>query len=367
MQIYLVGGAVRDALLGRKVKEHDYVVVGATIEQMLNLGYTQVGKDFPVFLHPKTKDEYALARTERKQGAGYTGFICDFSPDITLEDDLIRRDLTVNALAQDLDTQQIIDPFNGQADLEKRILRHVSPAFSEDPLRVLRVARFAARYHHLGFSIAPETLTLMQQISHSGELQALTKERVWLEFEKALSDGYLEVFIDVLVQADALKELSPALHALWQAQQEKIKERIACARKADLSPQQVIALLLCDLVSPEREAFYHAYRVPNAYVEHCEHLASHHEVLSNDTQNADDLLALFNAIDLWRKPQHLDALLGSFNCYSVSDFTQRQRIQEAATQARAVNAQTFIAQGIKGAAIKEAMAEGRIQAIASSL
>ncbi|MGO2479531.1 MAG: tRNA nucleotidyltransferase, partial [Pseudoalteromonas sp.] len=175
MQIYLVGGAVRDELLNRKIKERDYVVVGATPEQLLNLGYQQVGKDFPVFLHPKTKDEYALARLERKQGQGYTGFVCEFSPSVSLEDDLKRRDLTVNAIAK-ADDGNLIDPYGGKQDLDNRILRHVSSAFSDDPLRILRVARFAARYHYLGFTIADETKTLLKQMVRKGELKTLTPE-----------------------------------------------------------------------------------------------------------------------------------------------------------------------------------------------
>lgn len=187
MQTYLVGGAVRDQLLGLPVHERDWVITGATAKQMLQQGYTQVGNDFPVFLHPKTKDEYALARTERKQGEGYTGFTCNTSTEITLEQDLLRRDLTVNAMAMASDGT-IIDPYQGQKDLNDRILRHVSDAFIEDPLRVLRVARFTARYHHLGFTIAPETLTLMQTIADSGELAALTPERIWKETARSLLD-----------------------------------------------------------------------------------------------------------------------------------------------------------------------------------
>ncbi len=173
MQIYLVGGAVRDQLLGLAVKDRDWLIVGATPEQLLAQGYQQVGNDFPVFLHPKTKEEYALARTERKNGNGYNGFICDFTPDVTLEQDLIRRDLTINAIAQDLDGNYH-DFYGGIADLKHRQLRHVSPAFAEDPLRVLRVARFAARFHSLGFRIAPETVKLMREMTACGELAHLT-------------------------------------------------------------------------------------------------------------------------------------------------------------------------------------------------
>lgn len=168
MKIYLVGGAVRDALLGLPIKDKDWVVVGATPQEMLDAGYQQVGRDFPVFLHPQTREEYALARTERKSGSGYTGFTCYAAPDVTLEADLQRRDLTINAMARD-DDGEIIDPYNGRDDLENRLLRHVSPAFSEDPLRVLRVARFAARYAHLGFRIAEETMTLMRDMNAAGE------------------------------------------------------------------------------------------------------------------------------------------------------------------------------------------------------
>ena len=188
MEVYLVGGAVRDALLGRPVTERDWVVVGATPEILLSQGYKPVGQDFPVFLHPGSGEEYALARTERKSGHGYHGFICDATPAITLEEDLLRRDLTINAMAQRPDGT-LVDPYGGQADLENRVLRHVSAAFGEDPLRVLRVARFAARYAPLGFTIAPETLALMQRMSHDGEISHLTPERVWQETRKALAEA----------------------------------------------------------------------------------------------------------------------------------------------------------------------------------
>ena len=187
MHIYKVGGAVRDRLLGRPVTEIDWVVVGATAEAMLEQGYRPVGADFPVFLHPQSGEEYALARTERKSGRGYGGFTFHASPEVTLEEDLIRRDLTINAIAED-QQGNLIDPYGGQRDLQARQLRHVSPAFAEDPLRVLRVARFAARYAPLGFSVAPETLELMHQLAESGELDALTPERSWKEISRALME-----------------------------------------------------------------------------------------------------------------------------------------------------------------------------------
>ena len=214
MEIYLVGGAVRDALLNRPVTEKDWVVVNATPQQLLDQGFQQVGKDFPVFLHPKTKEEYALARTERKSGAGYHGFDCYFAPDVTLEQDLQRRDLTINAMAQD-DAGNIIDPYNGLSDLKQKTLRHISNAFVEDPLRVLRVARFAARYHHLGFSVADDTLTLMTQLSQSGELNALTPERIWKETERALQEKSPDVYFSLLHETGALKCFFPELDCLW--------------------------------------------------------------------------------------------------------------------------------------------------------
>lgn len=214
MQVFLVGGAVRDALLGLPARERDWLVVGATPEQMLARGYTPVGKDFPVFLHPQTREEYALARTERKSGRGYGGFQFDTSPDISVEQDLYRRDLTINAMAQDA-TGQVIDPYGGQRDLQQKILRHVSPAFIEDPLRVLRVARFAARYHPLGFRVAEETLALMRHIHEAGELQFLVAERVWQEIEKAILENCPAVFIETLRSCGALVTLLPEVDRLF--------------------------------------------------------------------------------------------------------------------------------------------------------
>ncbi|GAB4182821.1 MAG: multifunctional CCA addition/repair protein [Wenzhouxiangellaceae bacterium] len=213
MQIYLVGGAVRDQCLGLPGKDRDWVVVGATPAQMLSQGYRPVGRDFPVFLHPQTHEEYALARTERKQGHGYRGFITNHDPGVTLEQDLQRRDLTINAMARD-QHGHIIDPYGGQRDLRQRLLRHVSPAFREDPLRVLRVARFAARYASLGFTVAPETMSLMREISTSGELTYLPGERVWQELRQALCCQQPSRFFQVLQQAKALHALLPELSAL---------------------------------------------------------------------------------------------------------------------------------------------------------
>ena len=214
MKIYRVGGAVRDKLLNYFSDENDWLVVGATPEKMVELGYLPVGNDFPVFIKPNTGEEYALARTERKSGHGYGGFTFHAAADVSLEEDLVRRDLTINAMAED-DEGQLYDPYNGQADLDKKILRHVSEAFTEDPLRVLRVARFAARYHHLGFTIAPGTMELMTAIASSGELDYLVAERVWKEADRALGERSPDIFIDVLRQCGALDVLFPEVSRLF--------------------------------------------------------------------------------------------------------------------------------------------------------
>jgi tRNA nucleotidyltransferase (CCA-adding enzyme) len=212
MKIYSVGGAVRDALLGLLIKDSDYVVVGSTPQAMLDAGYKPVGKDFPVFLHPKTHDEYALARTERKTGAGYKGFVVHAAPDVTLEEDLARRDLTINAIAKDADGK-LIDPFNGVADLQAKTLRHVSDAFAEDPVRILRAARFAARF--TDFSVAPETLSLMRQMVAAGEVDALVSERVWQELSKGLMECKPSRMFEVLRACGALQKILPELDRLW--------------------------------------------------------------------------------------------------------------------------------------------------------
>jgi len=214
MKTYLVGGAVRDKLLGYPFHEKDWVVVGATPEIMEQQGFTPVGKDFPVFLHPKTKEEYALARTERKTGRGYAGFSFYCGEDVTLEDDLIRRDLTINAMAED-ENGNIVDPYGGQKDIADKKLRHVSDAFLEDPVRILRIARFAARYHHLGFTIADETIALMREMVNNGEVDHLVSERVWKEMERALGEAAPDIFIQSLRDCGALARLLPEIDALF--------------------------------------------------------------------------------------------------------------------------------------------------------
>ena len=368
MQIYLVGGAVRDTLLGRPVLERDFVVVGATAQQMLSQGYTQVGKDFPVFLHPKTKEEYALARTERKQGQGYTGFICDFNPSVTLEDDLIRRDLTVNAIAQAPDGQ-LIDPYNGQADLNNRILRHVSSAFAEDPLRILRVARFAARYHYLGFTVAPETITLMQNMVAQGELTTLTAERVWIEWEKSLHDGAFATFLSVLQQVNALSELCPSLSQVWSTQAATdLQQQHDYAKHHQLATPEVlfcqVALLLNqpDLVKLKQDL-----KLPNSFADLAQLSIRFKPLFMQPILSANDVFTCFNALDLWRRPERLTVLLAVFECNFGEKSTHQLTLENAAQQASSINAQVFIKQGITGAAIKPAMEQARLAAVAACL
>ena len=242
MEIYLVGGAVRDSLLDLPVRDKDWVVVGSNAKLMKEQGYLQVGRGFPVFLHPQTKQEYALARTERKVGAGYLGFEFDASEFVTLEQDLLRRDLTINAIAESSEGQ-LIDPYNGRQDIQDRVLRHVSPAFAEDPLRVLRVAKFAARFARLGFTVAPETLKLMSNIVQSGEIEALVRERVWQEIEQAMGSPAPDVFIAVLRDCGALKSILPEVDRLFGVPQPvKYHPEVDTGLHTLLSLQQAVRL-----------------------------------------------------------------------------------------------------------------------------
>ncbi|MDR7088109.1 multifunctional CCA addition/repair protein [Cellvibrio fibrivorans] len=242
MKTYLVGGAVRDKLLGRTVTERDWVVVGSSPAQMVANGFTPVGQDFPVFLHPHTKEEYALARTERKTGKGYGGFSFYCGDEVTLEDDLVRRDLTINAMAED-ENGNIIDPYNGQQDLSDKLLRHVSPAFAEDPVRILRIARFAARYHTLGFRVADETIALMQTMVANGEVDHLVAERVWKEIERALGEPHPEIFVEVLRACHALTRLFPEIDALFGVPQTAVHHpEIDTGTHTLMSLQQAVKL-----------------------------------------------------------------------------------------------------------------------------
>ncbi|UXY11588.1 multifunctional CCA addition/repair protein [Kosakonia sp. ML.JS2a] len=401
MKSYLVGGAVRDTLLGLPVKDRDWVVVGATPEEMLNAGYQQVGRDFPVFLHPQSHEEYALARTERKSGVGYTGFIVHAAPDVTLEQDLLRRDLTVNALAQD-ENGDIIDPFNGQRDLHNRILRHVSPAFGEDPLRVLRVARFAARYAHLSFRIADETMALMRTMTDAGELAHLTTERVWQETENALRTRNPQVYFQVLRDCGALAVLFPEVDALygvpapakWHPEIDTgVHTLMTLTMAAMLSPEVDVrfATLCHDLgkgLTPKElwprhhghgpagvklvEGLCKRLRVPNDIRDLAKLVAEFHDLIHTfPILLPKTIVKLFDSIDAWRKPHRVEQIALTSEAdvrgrtgFEASDYPQGRLLREAWQVARAVPTKEVIDAGFKGAEVREELTRRRIAALA---
>ncbi|MFP1984681.1 multifunctional CCA addition/repair protein [Lonsdalea quercina] len=390
MKIYLVGGAVRDGLLHQPVTERDWVVVGATPETLLTLGYQQVGKDFPVFLHPTSREEYALARTERKSGQGYTGFICNASPDVTLEEDLLRRDLTINAIAQDEDGS-LIDPYGGQRDIESKQLRHVSDAFGEDPLRVLRVARFAARYAHLGFKIAPETLALMRQMVDSGELDSLTPERVWKETEKALGSNSPQVYFERLRDCGALQVLFPEIDNLfgvpapaqWHPEIDTgVHVMMTLAIAAQLSPEiDVRFASLCHdvgkgLTPPSLWPRHHGHgpagikliealcqrlRIPNQIRDLAKLVAEYHDLLHTaPILQPKTLMKLFDSIDVWRKPHRLDQLILTSEAdargrtgFENKPYPQGDYLREAFKVASSVTSAQVVADGFRNVAIRD--------------
>ena len=389
MQVYLVGGAVRDALLNRKVVERVYVVVGATPEKMLSQGFTQVGKDFPVFLHPKTQEEYALARTERKSGKGYTGFVCDASSSVTLEEDLLRRDLTVNAIAQD-NYGKLIDPYGGKKDLENRLLRHVSEAFSEDPLRVFRVARFATRYAYLGFTIATETMALMQSMAQSGELSTLSAERVWQETKRSLLEKTPHVFFTVLNQAHGLNDWFTELERNVDTALETLKTAVALEKaenesvvkytgsetplpeSSDSETARLITrftALLTHLSEEEAKQLCSRLKVQNQVSEIVSLACKFKGFLLNAQNSPADLLALFNSCDAWRREERFTLLLSAFAPYAhnkgVDWQHQQKRIENALAAANQVNVQDIIATGVKGPEIKDALNRAKLSAVAS--
>ena len=403
--VYLVGGAVRDQLLNLPVKDRDWVIVGATPQTLIDLGYQQVGKDFPVFLHPQSKEEYALARTERKSGQGYTGFICDFSADITLEQDLIRRDLTINAMAQDLQGN-LYDPYHGADDLKQRILRHVSPAFAEDPLRVLRVARFAARYHHLGFTIAPETRQLMQTLTEQGELQHLTAERVWAETEKALNEKNPEIYFETLRQVGSLAVLFPELDALYgvpnpakyHPEIDSFVHTMMVLQQATLLSEQVdchksavrFAAICHDLgkaktpksnwphhhgheklgITPTRN-LCKRLKVPSYYQQLAELTCEYHTHIHKIVElRPETVVKLFNTFDVWRKPlRFMEFLLVCFadtrgrKGFEHSQYPQQEFALTLYQAALKVDVQSIIAAGFEHKAIRDQLNRGRIFAV----
>ena len=400
MQIFKVGGAVRDQLLGRTVVDVDWVVVGATPEQMRAQGFRPVGDDFPVFLHPTSGEEYALARTERKSGHGYGGFVFHTSPDVSLEEDLLRRDLTVNAMAQ-ADDGTLFDPYGGQADLAARVLRHVSPAFAEDPLRVLRVARFAARYAYLGFSVASETLALMRTLAESGELAHLTAERVWQEFARALMEDNPEVFIQVLHDCGALKALLPEVDALFGVPQPAehhpeidtgvhiLSVLQQCARfKHSLNIRW--ACLLHDLGKgttdpaewprhiahetrglPLIKKINKRFKTPNDCAELALLVGEYHTHAHRALElRPETLLKLLMTFDIMRRPQRFDDFISASEMDSrgrlgLEDrlYPQADYLRQAALVVRAVNVQPLLEQGLQGAELGLALNAKRLQAL----
>ena len=410
MKIYMVGGAVRDRLLGRAVHDTDWVVVGATPAQMEADGFTPVGKDFPVFLHPQTHEEYALARTERKSGHGYRGFVVHASPDVTLEEDLARRDLTINAIAAPVDwngTKAVFDPYHGQADLQAKVLRHVTDAFREDPVRILRVARFAARF--TDFTVAPETLQLMREMVEAGEADHLVPERVWQEISRGLMEEQPSRMFEVLRACGALRVVLPELDRLWGVPQRAeyhpevdsgvhamlvldmsaqlqapLTVRFAClchdfgkgTTPADVLPRHIgheqrSARLL--------QAVCERWRVPNDCKELADVVAREHGNIHRSNElNAAAVLRLLERCDAIRKPARFAEALLACECdargrwgFEKKPYPQRARLQSALDAALAVDtapvAQAAAQQGLKGKAIGEAVARARESAVSQAL
>ena len=398
MKVYKVGGAVRDKLLNRTVVDCDWVVVGATLDDLLAQGYQQVGKDFPVFLHPRSHEEYALARTERKVAPGYTGFTVNAAPTVTLEEDLLRRDLTINAMAEGADGR-IIDPFNGQADLKAGVLRHVSAAFVEDPVRILRLARFAARF---GFDVADETLSLMQEMVRRGETQALVPERVWAESQKALAETRPQRFFQVLRECGALASLFPELERLFGVPQPPryhpeidtgVHVMMVLEVAARLSQDVPVrfAALVHDLgkgTTPpdqwpshrdheERGAelirtFCARYPVPNELRDLAVLVARYHTHCHRVAElRPGTLLKTLKGLDAFRRPARLERFLLACEAdargrkgLQDNAYPQADRVRAAFKAANAIQAQPLLDRGLKGKAIAEQLDSLRVHAIA---
>lgn len=362
MKIYLVGGAVRDKLMGLPVNEQDYVVVGATEAEMLALHYQRVGKEFPVFLHPKTRHEYALARLERKTAPGYKGFEFDAAPTVTLEEDLLRRDLTINAMAEAPDGT-IIDPYGGQKDLKDKILRHVSAAFAEDPVRILRVGRFMARFGHLGFTIAPETMTLMQNMVDAGEVNALVAERVWKELQRALLEPTPTLFFQVLQDCNALSILFPGLDIKSNA-----LTALTNARDQGYAPIVCFAAVFHNYHggSAGLNTLCRRYRVPSDYQELAKLTAMlNMETARADTLTAEELIDLLYRLDVFRRePRFIEFLQA---CSAIHGNINIEKLKTLAEVARSFPVQTLIAQGLEGTALAAALKLKRQEKIAEQL
>ena len=400
MQVYLVGGAVRDGLLGRELRERDYVVVGAEADELVRAGYRPVGRDFPVFLHPETHFEYALARRERKTGPGYRGFVTEFSPDITLEEDLLRRDLTVNAMAQREDGT-IIDPHGGQRDLAARVLRHVSAAFSEDPVRVLRVARFAARFAQLGFRVHESTMELMRGMVAAGEVSALVSERVWQETERALGESQPQVFFEVLRECGALAVIFPEVDALfgvpqppqWHPEVDTGVHLMLCLRRsAELDAPLTVrfAVLAHDLgkgTTPRDQwprhvmhesrglslvdALCSRLRVPAAHSELARMTCKQHTNVHRALElRPETVLNLLEECDAFRRADRFSELLLACQCDAQgrtglenSPYPQREYLEDARAAAAAMQLTASERTGLAGPAIARALKERRLAAL----
>ncbi|MFZ9407606.1 MAG: hypothetical protein ACO26U_11000 [Burkholderiaceae bacterium] len=376
LQCYQVGGAVRDALLGLPVQDRDWVVVGSTPDDMIARGFMAVGRDFPVFLHPETHEEYALARTERKSGQGYRGFVVHCAPDVTLEDDLLRRDLTVNAMALAPDGQ-IIDPYGGQKDLASRLLRHVSPAFIEDPVRILRVARFCARFGQ--FKVAPETLELMRAMVDRGEVDALVPERIWQELSRGLMQPHAPRMIDLLAACGAAQHILPGLAPCWTAPDLPIA--LACTVDAQAALEVRWAVLLHRMSIDEADALQDAVRAPQACRDLARLLIQYGSAMLDGTSDPALALTLLERCDALRKPERFAALLQALRCTQTAQgqavpADKAARVigawQEALVAARSVQAGP-IAQAVatepiasRSDRIRAAVSEARCTAIAQA-
>lgn len=370
MKIYLVGGAVRDELLKRPVTERDWVVVGSTEKEMLALGYKKVGRDFPVFLHPETFEEYALARTERKTGKGYTKFICHADKNVTLEDDLKRRDLTINAMAKTLDGK-IIDPYHGQKDLENKILRHVSSSFIEDPVRILRVARFAAKLGN--FTVHPTTLALMKKMLENGEVDALVPERVWQEFNRALQEKHPEKFFTTLNDCNVLEHLFPEIAKTLPTAQKYLKKAV----KISVDPIVRFAALTQNLTKEDLTHFCNRYRIPNSY----KNLAaiagtfkSNVQKITLSTSN-EELLDLLEKLDVFRRTDRFwqflqvvetgltQELRDAKSCVSTKIPLQIQILKKAFLSAKKADIALLPKQNLSGEELKKIIHQARLQKI----
>ncbi len=378
MEIYLVGGAVRDQLLKLPVQERDWVVVGATPQEMLDLGYKPVGKDFPVFLHPESGEEYALARTERKSGHGYKGFQVQASPEVTLEEDLLRRDLTINAMALD-DEGQLIDPYGGEEDLRNGLLRHVSPAFVEDPVRILRVARLTARFRRWGFHLAHGTLALMRTMVRDGEVDYLVPERVWAELAKALQTDRPAQFFKVLHSCGALAVLFPELEPLFGTADEGhgVAETDALRRfdrAAELDALEARFALLgwilasirgAEAAAADLSALCARTKVPNEYRDLAVLVARHGADLDACLEKSPDaIMALLEACDALRRPERFAQALQVCRVARNDAWPQEDYLLRCLDAAAAVNAAGLVAQGLKGPEVGQALHALRVDAIA---